>query len=365
MKILVISDYFYNLRESDSLDYIKWNEYQPLSLGGYDCILVDLTFESEERHPDTIRLLYEFNDKLIKEPDYLSDHELILIVVCGSKIEDLEFYADDEVSEYAKKKFSSYAFFMNEIPSKERIDYHTGKHVYPMAQLPLLLYFWTYNSGPTFIGYKYDSGDKNCIDINPLAKMKKKGKACVAFESRHGRGLTIVLPSYSKSDAENAFSILLRICRSYLKKGEGINELIEKYVDILLPESVRDAFIEAIICFVYDLYSASILMCRKSLEELSIHQGGGDKRYLRSKIDGLKDMNVIDQNMHGVAIEIIEFGNWGAHSGKFRGKKITEDDVMCVLDFLKIYNDYTYCLQKRLHDSGQRREELGRKETVL
>jgi len=363
---LVLSNYFYGLVESREIDYIKWGEYRQLSLGGYDCLLIDMTFEDKEDHPDTIRLLYELKSNFEKA-GFLSKNNLVVIVVCGSSQKDFKFDEayDDKAADriyFKDKDFSSYDFIKAVIPGDRRIEFDEGKHVYPTAQIPVLLYLLRYNIGPTHLYYDFDPGAGECIDITPLAKMKRKGKTCVAFECRRGRGLVVVLPSYDVGDRNTAFRLLLRICKSYFKRTEGVAELIEKYVVDEMPQSIRDNFIEGLICFAYDLYIASILMCRRALEESAVHQGAKDKGFLGNKIGELYSKGLIDLNLKEMAEEVIEFGNWGAHPGKYRDKSITEDDVLSVIEFLQIYFNYVYSIPKKLKDSAKRREELQRKE---
>lgn len=149
---------------------------------------------------------------------------------------------------------------------------------------------------------------------------------------------------------------MLGICRNYFKKKEGIQEL--RVVKESIPTLVRESFIEALSCFHYNLFTASLLLCRRALEESAIHQGSGKKKYLRDKIEKLFRTKFIDSSMREVAIEIIEFGNWGAHAGKYHGKVITEEDAILAIDFLYIYFDYTYCIPDKLKLSAERRQEL-------
>lgn len=364
MKVLVISDYFYNQKRSrDEIEYVKWNNSKKLSsslLGGYDSIIIDMTFENKESNPNKSRLLYELK-MILEKPDYLSKKNLILVVVCGSPLEVFEYdktYDEDAPDKvYEKQKFDSYDFLKIIIPDyMNRVDYGESNHIYPIAITPIGLYLNKYKSMSTFFNYEYDPDSEKCVDVTPLAKMKEKGNTCVAFECKSGRGLSVILPSYDVCDKQKAFLLLLKICRSYFKKREGIREIMN--VEDAIPQAVREVFIEAILCFNYDLYTASMLLCRRALEESAIHMGASHKKFLRNKIEKLFKANKIDSSMHEISIEIIEFGNWGAHAGKYKDKQITEEDVLSVLDFLKIYFNQVYCLPEKLKLSMKRRQEL-------
>lgn len=364
MKILVISDFFYKqiLISRDVIDYRKWNDSILPLLSGYDSIVIDMTFENKESNPTKIKLLYELKT-MIAKPDYLSKKNLILVVVCGSPKEDFKFdepydpAAADKVYDY--RDFSSYDFLNPIVPEfLERVEYGEGKYAYStsLSLISINLYLDRYKSVPTFLCYDYDPDSEKCVDITPLAKTKETGRDCVAFECKCGRGLSVILPSYSVKDKEKAFLLLLGICRNYFKKKEGIRELTE--VKESIPPLVREPFIEALSCFYYNFFTASLLLCRRALEESAIHQGSGKKKFLRNKIELLFKKKIIDSSMREVAIEIIEFGNWGAHAGKYQGKEITEEDVISAIEFLKIYFDYAYCIPDKLKLSAERRQEL-------
>jgi hypothetical protein len=362
MKLLVVSDIFYDLIESDSIDYAKWSEPHLLAMRGYDCILVDLTFEQEKKKPAIIESLFTLKD-IFEKKNFLSRNNLVVVIVCATPTESLK-KTDKEEKEaidsiYAETQpFGIYDFLKALTTGSNRIEFDVGRHVYSVSQFPISLYFQQYKDGPTYLSYDYDLDHEDCIDIVPLARMKRTSRACVAYECRQGRGVVVVLPSYRIDDREHALSILSKICKSYFKRNEGVRELIEKYVDSELPETIRPIFTEALICFSYDLYAASLLMCRKALEE-SVHlKGAKGRQFLRRKIKILHKRKIIDDNLKDVAVEVVEFGNWGAHASKFRGKQIVEDDVMNAIEFLQIYFDSVHVIPAKLQRSAKRRNEL-------
>ena len=57
-----------------------------------------------------------------------------------------------------------------------------------------------------------------------------------------------------------------------------------------------------------------------------------------------------------VATEIRLFGNIGAHFDKYRGEQVTEAAVIEVIDFLEIYFDSCFRIQKKVQDSQNRRQ---------
>lgn len=367
MKVLVISDILHKLVSGEEIEFIKWDEDRALSLRGYDCLLIDMSFEKEKRQSAEIQLLYELK-KHFEKPNFLSKNNLISVIVCGTKEEPLS--VDEVYDPTAENKtyehivFSNYDFLKAVTPGNERIEFDEGEHVYSLAYIPVSLYLQRYKNGPTYLSYDYEQDHEDCVDITPLAKMKERGRACVAFECRNGRGMAVILPAYDKvsDDKKTALKLLLRICKNYYKKSEGINELIKEYVDDVVPMEVRDAFIEALICYSYDLFASSLLMCRRALETSAIIQGATGKEFLGIKITELFEKKLIDENLHDVAREVIEFGNWMAHPNKYRGKNVSEEDVKNVIAFLQIYFDYVYCIPDKLEKSKKRRIELEKEE---
>ncbi|MGA1871280.1 MAG: DUF4145 domain-containing protein [bacterium] len=382
MRTLVISDYFYKLKSlsKDEFEWVKWSEFRTLSLGGYDSIIVDMTFKNKKPHPKRTKLLSELK-KEFEKSDFLSKNNLILLVICGSREQSLKYdipslsqlsddyeYYNKEPDEvyYKDQRFSNYDFLKALIPeSKEKIEFRENRHIYPMATIPVFLYLDEYKKIPTFLSYDYNPDSEKFRDLTPLAKLKEKSNTCVGFECKVGKGLVIVLPPYNVKDKEKAFSLLSRISRSYFKKREGAEEFIK--ANELIPNnkelrSSRESFIEAWLCFHYDLYAATVLMCRRSLEASIPKKETNKIKFLGQRIKDLYEKGIIDSNLKDIANEVVEFGNWGAHPEKYPDKEITEEDAMNAIEFLKNYFEYFYHLPRRFRESEERRQELKKKE---
>lgn len=359
MKTLVISDHFFNQITSENIEYLKWVEPKLQSLIGYDAILVDLTIKKAEIK-ERADLLYDLKLKLEKE-HFLNKHNLILVVLCGSPNEPLmKILPDEEVYGHnpddRKIPFRTYDFLQNIIPEyTERLTDYDSKHIYPIATVPVNIYLDRYKDSIKYLYYDYEPEHKVCIDITPLAKAKPVGNACTAFEYKDGKGLTVFLPSYDISESAKAFLLLLRICRSYFKKREGMKELSKK-ADESLPESVREAYTEALLCFNNDLFMAAMVMCRRTLEAITIEMGEDSNDKLWKRLDKLLDTERIDKNLYDAAKEIRDFGNIGAHFDKYKGKVVTEEAVAEVLDLLEAYFNNFPRLEQKVLDSKKRRE---------
>lgn len=359
MNTLVISDHLYNLVPKN-VNRNKWNDAKLPSLGGYDVIMVDLTFKKRRNDQNRINLLHALKGKLEKR-DFLSKHHLIVVVVCGSPKEDLKIDVPYDAEEgdhtqYEEELFGSYDFLKNIIPGyPERLEFEESQHGYSTATIPVNLYLDRYEGDPNFLYYDYDPDSEKCIDVTPLAKMKQNSNSCIAFECKAGKGLAVILPSYNLKDKQEAMSLLLKICKSYYKKRHGMIEVIKK-ADTALPPSVREAYIEALLCFNYNLYTAALAMCRRTLEASVIAQGIDNKEKLWKKIEELHKKEIIGKELMDVATEIRLFGNIGAHFDKYRGEQVTEAAVIEVIDFLEIYFDSCFRIQKKVQDSQNRRQ---------
>jgi hypothetical protein len=372
MNILVISDYFYNLINQKDIHYVKWTETDfPSALIGYQAILVDVTIKKNELQ-DRAPLLYKLKTEL-EDENLLKRNNLILVIVCGSPNKALKFDTrDDEdydeidekfnqdMEESYKQDFSTYMFLEKIVPSySSRLIFKKSTHTYPIALIPVNYYLDSSEGRSNYLYYDYLPGSEKCNDVTPLSKMSPDRDACISFECRKGRGMSIILPSYDIAERESAFSLLLRICRSYIKKVGGMRQ-INKKVYSKLPQPVKDAYIEALTCFNLDLYFASLMMCRRTLEASIIEEQRKSNKiiFLGKRIIQLYEDGIISSELKDVAMYIKDFGDWGAHPGKYKGKKVTGSDVMMIINFLEIYLIY-------FHDFREQKQRVENRKGVL
>lgn len=362
MRLLVISDYFNNLIQRDKITYIKWNEDKQFSFESPDCVLIDMTFDTENKNGNKIKLLYNLMEKL-KKPTHITKKGLILVVICGSPVEFFEFdepYDKREPLDNLKQiEFNSYDFMQNILPDyMKSVHFEVNANVCSIAPVPTNLYLDRYHLGPSFLFYDYEPGNKKHSDISPLAGIKEHGDPCVAFECQRGKGLVIVLTSYKTEDAKQAFLLLLRICKNYTKNTEVAEEI--KKIDHSIPEPIRSTFVEALVCFSYDLYIPSLILCRKALEESVINQGA-TKFNLKHKINEIFE-NENDSVLKKLAHQIRDFGNWVVHPEIFAGKEATEEDAKIIINCMKNYFNYIYSIDQIAQATEERKKELAKKE---
>lgn len=366
MKLYVISDYFYELFKSPEIHYSRWDDYRPRSLGGYDCVMVDLTFETEiNKQVIKIRTLFNLMRKLSRK-DYLNENNLILIVICGALNEMLEYYEryDNLVENENREpyRFSTYDFLKQLLPVPDQIiDDEEGKHIYPIVMPGLInSYLVEHVSGETYLSYLYDPKNKEFAEVTPLATIKENVNQCVAFECRSGRGLVVILPPYKKDSIENIFTPLIDVCKNYIKRKEFTTETLR--VDVSIPEVIRKNFVDALICFKNELYDKSVLSCRKTLEISAISLGANPDDSLIKMLKYLKnEKKIIDDRLYELADLIRVFGNIGAHAAQHEDIEITEEDAINAIDYLKVFFDYVYVIPKRIQDSRLKVDEFNRK----
>ena len=356
MKLLVISDYFHNLKKSDDIEYVTWSEYKHISLIAKDCCLVDICFKPESQSINRQRVFYDLMKQL---PALISRKGLLLIIICGNAVEYYEFDEPYDKNLPADNlqtiKFSCYDLLQNILPDYlSSVHFDTINNFFSLAQVPVHLYLDRYSSCPAFLYFDYDRATKKHSDIKPLATVTEEGDPCVAFEYKMGKGHVIILPSYDREEAEKTFLILLRICKFYSRNREVAKEITS--LDHAIPEPIRSTLIEALVCFNYDLYIPALIMCRKALEESAINLGA-TKFNLNNKIKELFEGEK-DTVLRQLAEQIKDFGNWVVHPEIYAGKEATEDDARLIINCLKNYFNYIYSIRTIIKATEKRKSEL-------
>lgn len=366
MKILVISDYFFEFSKQKSLDKIKpikLSQYEPLPLRGHDAIIIDMTFTNKEIGLDEIKLLYDFKIKFSEDKNILSKGNSILIVVSGSQKKDLRYEVPydpgNPTSSFEPVDFNSYDFLKELLPDKESLKFEEGSDSYPDTAKPVSLYLERYKARPYFLFYDYNPDSVTNAGVAPLSRVRENASPCVAFENNSGRGLVVILPPYDINDRETAYLLLLKTCRSYFKQREGFKGYVK--FDDAIPEPIRNDFIEAVSCFNYDLYKASLVMCRRALEG-SVIALGGTGGNLKQQIDCLCDeLHIINDVLRDFVQTVRVISNkLGAHSSS-EDVQVTEYDMITAIEGLYAFLNNVYILPKQSKKALHRKQELEEK----
>lgn len=331
MKILLISDALCDFVDIDEKRKYKWGDKLPEYMGKNDAIILDFSFINSERVL-TIKQNLNLLQEILTEKNIDQDN-LIIVVVCGSRNE--EYFekpksTGEEPNEDKPEKRYSYDFLENIIPEYEkRVEFFdcerdfeqlSIKHISVRQYLDLAQKY--------YLLFRYNSDAESCVNIFPFAKTKKESNACVAFEHRIKRGIVIILPGYDKDKIGDAGLSLIKICRNYFKVREDCSEL---ELDLQIPQQIRDNYIEALICFLNDLFSSSCVASGRVLEAI-LKKIGAKGDTLNQQINSIKD--ILHPKTFKLSTEIRVLRNAGAHFN-IDSTPVDEIDAKNLLLFLK------------------------------
>lgn len=123
-------------------------------------------------------------------------------------------------------------------------------------------------------------------------------------------------------------------------------------VSSTLPSAIRAAFEEATTCFRSKAYTATAVMCRKTLEGIC-HEHGVAERTLAKSLEMLRDTGVIDARLFEWADALRHFGNDAAHDVSV---VIGGPDARDILDFTRALVEYVFTFQERFQAFKKRRD---------
>lgn len=105
-----------------------------------------------------------------------------------------------------------------------------------------------------------------------------------------------------------------------------------------VPKPIREAFDEAVTCFKSKAYTASAIMCRKTLEGLCDSHGAKAGNLSRNLAQLQKD-GVIEKNLYAWAEALRISGNEAAHGV---GTTISRSDCEDILEFTEALAEYVF-----------------------
>ncbi len=120
-------------------------------------------------------------------------------------------------------------------------------------------------------------------------------------------------------------------------------------------KAVARSFSEAIACFRASCFTATAIMCRRTLEVLCHEFGsGGKKQPLAKRLEELKRLGVIGGRLEDWAAALQSGGNFAAHDPDAR---VSTEDASDLLDFTEAVIEYAYTLHKRFEAYKKRKAE--------
>ena len=108
----------------------------------------------------------------------------------------------------------------------------------------------------------------------------------------------------------------------------------EKHVSI--PDNIWADYAEASKCFNADSYKATVIMCRRTLQNVGAKKGAvkkdakGNRTYL---MDQIKTVFPQNEYVHKLAESIKFLGDYGAHPNDDGIDQVTKEDAETILDF--------------------------------
>jgi len=122
------------------------------------------------------------------------------------------------------------------------------------------------------------------------------------------------------------------------------------YINPIIPEKLRQSLAESIKCYKTKAYTATTIMCRRTIEGFC-HLRGIKENNLASAIKKLKTNGVINEQLFKWANELRLIGNEAAHNIDLHFSSIDARDT---LDFTIAILDFTYSFKDKFDKFKQR-----------
>jgi len=125
----------------------------------------------------------------------------------------------------------------------------------------------------------------------------------------------------------------------------------DKQLGFSVPAPLRAAYKEAVGCFRAKAFTASAIMCRKTLEGLCIAHGVKE-RGLAMSLKKLKQKGIIEEKLFEWAEALRTLGNEAAHGVSI---SISSQDAKDILEFTEALVEYVFTYRDRFEQFRQRR----------
>ena len=123
-------------------------------------------------------------------------------------------------------------------------------------------------------------------------------------------------------------------------------------ISLAIPTSIRSTYEEARTCFRTKAYTATAIMCRKTLEGIAeVH--GIKVQNLASALKEMKDKGIIESRLYEWADALRISGNEAAHGVS---TKISSQDSKDILEFTIALLEYVFTFRDRFEQFKKRRD---------
>ncbi len=123
-----------------------------------------------------------------------------------------------------------------------------------------------------------------------------------------------------------------------------------------LPAPLKAAYEEAASCFKSKAYTATAIMCRKTLEGICVEQGATG-RTLVASLKELKDKGIIENRLYEWADALRISGNEAAHDVNVT---TSADDAKDIIEFTNALLEYVFTFRDKFEAFKKRRAAKGR-----
>lgn len=139
------------------------------------------------------------------------------------------------------------------------------------------------------------------------------------------------------------------------KLKEGIN--VGKFKEFKsAPQEINNDFLEAQKCFNIGAHKATIVMCRRTLEQVAKNQKATGKT-LFDKINSMYKSGMISKPLFDLATEIRYFGNYGAHPTDDLLGEVTNVESETVMEITEHLIDHTYEVPEKIKQLKAKRKK--------
>ena len=125
----------------------------------------------------------------------------------------------------------------------------------------------------------------------------------------------------------------------------------EFHINPIIPEQLRKSLKECIQCLRSNSYTATVIMCRRTIEGFSQTKGVNESNLAKS-IEKLKSKEIINSQLYEWANELRLIGNEAAHNIE---TIFSAEDARDSLEFTIAILDFTYSFKEKFENFKQRR----------
>ncbi|MEA5507367.1 DUF4145 domain-containing protein [Halotia wernerae UHCC 0503] len=147
---------------------------------------------------------------------------------------------------------------------------------------------------------------------------------------------------------------------SFIYDNEYRNESVilypkhNKLINSEIPISIKNAFDEALRCFENGIFTACVIMCRKTIEGICKEHNVENKN-LKAQLIVMKEQGLIDQNLFDWADMLRLYGNDAAHD---LDVTFCSEDAQDVIDFTYVIIEYVFTYRKKFELLRERNNNI-------